>query len=379
MRPGLVTRNRVLLLIPHLGIGGAQRVTATLARHLDSVKYEVHLALITQSPTSFTVPAPEFPASVRIHCLGAKRARYAAFRLIALVRELRPHLVFVGMAHLAPLVPLLRALLPAKTHIILRQNGSFFSTRTALRPRVLSRMTLAIAYRGTDVIICQTQSTAAELHRELHLDHAQLCVLPNPVDIQGIRQACSDASQGHETSHSCLLAVGRHVPEKGFDLLLDAFGAVRRDFPTLRLRIAGSGSCQTALQSQARRLGVEDRIEFLGDVRSPSQYFPDALAFVLSSREDELPNALLEAAAAGLPIIATPASPGIADLLVDHPGVWLARNASASALEKALRDAVTCIRHRERFTHGWVDPFALAPALAAYERLFDRVLNGQGA
>src|ERR1035437_10939236 len=88
-------RPRVLLLIPHLGGGGAERVTALLARGLSKEKYEMHLGLITQTATSESLPA-----SVHVHCLGARRVRAGAFRLLRLVRQVKPELIFLGMAQL---------------------------------------------------------------------------------------------------------------------------------------------------------------------------------------------------------------------------------------------------------------------------------------
>ena len=362
------SRIRILLLIPHLGIGGAQRVVAALARHLDSDKYELHLALLTQSASDL----PQLPPSIRIHCLGAGRARSAAWRLLALAWRVRPRLVFAGMAHLAPLVLLLRVMLPGRTCIIIRQNGVLSSQLAAMRPRLLSRPILTAAYKKTDAIICQTQTTADDLQREFDLDKTRIHVLPNPLDIEKIQQA---ASCPPPKPDPYLLAVGRLAPEKGFDLLLDALAELQRDFPTPRLLIAGSGRCRASLEFQSRLIGLAGMVEFLGDVSDPSQYFSNALAFVLSSRQDELPNALLEAAAAGLPIIATPASPGVSTLLTGQPWVWLARETSIDALASALRAALTAVRPRQRVTHDWTRPFALAQAIAAYERVFEQAMN----
>lgn len=373
MSPRSEARVRALLLLPNLGVGGAQRVTATLVQNLDPGRYAVHLVLLTESEWS----GPEFPASVCVHCLGAKsavgasRARHAIFRLIVLAWDLRPQLIFIGMAHLAPLGLLLRALLPGQARIVLRQNGAPSSVLAAMPVQAFSRAVLAAAYRQADAVICQTQSSAEELQKDFNLDPARLRVLPNPVDVEHLR----DRGASPQEPHPCLLTVGRLVPEKGFDLLLDAFAALKDDFPSLRLRIAGSGPCRAALESQSRHLGIESRVEFLGQLRSPSQHFPDALTFVLSSREDELPNALLEAAAGGLPIVATPASTGLVDLISDRPGVWMAQDKSATALEKALRDALTCLRPRQRFAHEWMQPFSLPTAVAAYQQVFEQTLN----
>jgi glycosyltransferase involved in cell wall biosynthesis len=342
-----------------------------LAHHLEPDKYEVHIALLTQSFCDGFV----LPPSARIYCLGGRRARNAIFRLISLARKIRPQVIFLGMAHLAPLVILLRVMLLANTRIIVRQNGAVLSVLAAMKPAILFRPILAIAYRRANLVICQTQSTSDELQRRFHLHGGRLCVLANPVDLEEIHHAENEADH-LGASQGYLLAMGRLEQEKGFDLLLDAFAAINRDYPGLRLLIAGSGSCQQELEAQARRLGLEKQVEFLGEVRTPAQLFGGALAFVLSSRKDEMPNAMLEAAAAGLPIIATPSSPGVVDLLAGHAGVRLAPEASATALEEALRKALPEISGPLRFKHEWIEPFRLAPALAAYQEAFDKVLNG---
>lgn len=363
-------RARLLLLIPHLGIGGSQQVVATLARHLDATKYELHLCLITQSDPI----TPQLPGSVQIHFLAAKRTRYAATRLLRLVWTLKPALIFVGMTHVSLLVLLLRPLFPPGTRVIIRQNGSLSASLQAAGPPTLSRLLYAIAYRTADAIVCQTDFTSHELRTRLRLQTTRMAVHPNPVDIERIRQAAAPSNPCQQED-LYLLAVGRLVPEKGFDLLLQAFAAITADFPTLRLRIAGAGPCLSALKAQCRQLNLGDRIDFLGSVERFSLYPSNARAFVLSSRQDELPNALLEAAAGGLPIVATPASPGVASLLRDQPGVWLANDSSAPSLTSALRKALGPIHPRQRFTHEWVFPFALKTAVAAYESLIDSILD----
>ena len=151
-----------------------------------------------------------------------------------------------------------QVLLPGQTRIVLRQNGGApSSVLAAMAPRAGSRSILGAAYRQADAVIFQTRSTAEELEDEFHLDRVRLRVLPNPVDIRSIRQTC--LSPNRQTTEPYLLACGRLVPEKGFDLLIDAFALLKPRFPALQLLIAGSAPGRTALQSQSRRLGIDDR------------------------------------------------------------------------------------------------------------------------
>jgi glycosyltransferase involved in cell wall biosynthesis len=144
------------------------------------------------------------------------------------------------------------------------------------------------------------------------------------------------------------LAVGRLSHEKGFDLLLEALVRVRRAFPKADLLIAGGGSEESELRKKARSLGLESAVCFAGHLSRPYECFPGATLFVLSSRHEGIPNALLEAAAAGLPLVALPSSGGVVDLLRDRPGAWLAAEVSADALADSLLAALRFFILRRR-------------------------------
>ncbi len=175
-------RPKVLLLIPHLGGGGAERVTALLARGLSAEKYELHLGLITQTATSEALPS-----SVHVHALGARRVRAGAFRLLRLIWRLKPDLIVSGIFHLNFLVLLLRPFFPRGTRVLVRQNGTVSTTLAFGGLPGYTRLLYRLLYRRADRVICQTQSMAEDLARELGVPENRLAVLPNPVDVEEIR------------------------------------------------------------------------------------------------------------------------------------------------------------------------------------------------
>jgi len=231
-----------------------------------------------------------------------------------------------------------------------------------------------MAYRRAHGVICQTNSMSDELRGVLGVDPGRLLVLPNPVDISGIRASIAQDDTACQLRGPLLLTVGRLAPEKGLDLLLQAFAGIKGKFPFAAIQLAGTGPCESALKAQCSVLGISDCVQFVGQVASPAHLSGGYAAFVLASRHEGLPNALLEAAAAGLPIVATPASRGLTDLLRDRPGVWLASDVSAEGLEQALLQALTSLEPVERFHHTWIYAFDRRVAIRAYEDEIDRSL-----
>jgi glycosyltransferase involved in cell wall biosynthesis len=335
----MAKRVRILLLIPHLGGGGAEQVTALLARGLSPEKYELHLGLITQTRAD----GAGLPPWVTVHALGASRVRAGAFRLVRLVRRLRPDVILSGMAHLNFLVLLLRLFFPSSTRVLIRQNGTVSAALAHGGLARYTRLLYRLLYRNADRVICQSRAMAADMAGAIQIGPEHIAVLPNPVDLAGIREGIREARNkpGRWSGPGPhLLAVGRLSHEKGFDLLLEAVARVRRAFPQADLLIAGGGAEESALRKQAKLLGLESAVCLAGHLDRPYECFPGATLFVLSSRHEGMPNALLEAAAAGLPVVALPSSGGVVDLLRNRPGAWLAVEVSANALADSLLAAL---------------------------------------
>jgi glycosyltransferase involved in cell wall biosynthesis len=369
----MAQRLKVLLLIPHLGGGGAGQVTSLLARGLSRERYEVHVGVVTHGAA-----APQrLPPWVTVHALGASRVRAGAFLLPRLVWRLKPKVILSGMAHLNFLVLLLRPLFPPGTHVLVRQNGTVSAALEFGDLPGYTRLLYRLLYRFADRVVCQTRAMAADLARETGVRRERIEVLPNPVDVDGIRAAMSEGPSEWNGAGPHLLAVGRLAPVKGFDLLLRALALVRERFEDADLVIAGTGEEESALKALAAGLGVRESVHFVGRVDQPSKYFAGATLFALSSRHEGLPNALLEAAAGGLPIVALPASEGVVDLLSGQPGVWLAPTISVEALATSLVAALEGLQSGERFPHPFVEQFSLRHSIQAYGQLIDSVVGAR--
>lgn len=361
----MTSRAIVLLLIPHLGGGGAERVIALLSERLDPERYRVHIGLVTARDTANIA----LPGRVTVHALGARRVRYSLIRILRLVWELRPDAIISGMAHLNFAVLLLRPFFPRKTRILVRQNGLPDRGDAGLFSSQLYR----VLYRRADAIICQSRAMAGNLALAARCKQT-LHVLPNPVDLSAIRSRMEIGPNHWRGSGPHLLAIGRLAPEKGFDLLLRAMAVLRFEYPQADLTILGAGREEARLRALAGRLALEKSVGLAGHVLRPEEWFAGATLFVLPSTREGMPNALLEAAAEGMPIVATPAQGGLRELLAGRPGVWMADQVSAVSLERAIASALNSIEPGQRFQHDWIEEYRTERAIPRFEALIDTVL-----
>ena len=139
---------------------------------------------------------------------------------------------------------------------------------------------------------------------------SKLAHVPNPVPA---RQAGPDPA----SRNPVILAVGRLVPQKAFDILLRAFAGGAGGLAGWSVEILGDGPLRKELERLAEELGVRHRVVFNGYVDDPAAHYARAGIFALPSRYEGMPNALLEAMAAGLPVIVSDASPGPLEEVTD--------------------------------------------------------------
>lgn len=155
-------------------------------------------------------------------------------------------------------------------------------------------------------------------------------ILPNPVELS------SEVAEISIPGDKIIIAMGRLSHEKGFDLLLRAFGSIAAAFPEWSLFVLGEGKLREELETLQERLGLAGRVHFPGFVSCPAVWLESAELFVLSSRFEGFGNVLVEAMMSGLPVISTDCPWGPATVIRDGVDGLLVASEDSAALAGAM-------------------------------------------
>ncbi len=177
------------------------------------------------------------------------------------------------------------------------------------------------------------------------VDPRRVVVVANPI-IESCfevgRKKCDEARVRR------VVAIGRLSPEKGFDILIEAFARASARHPDWSLVIAGEGPLAGSLREQADRTSCADRIVFAGLVRKPEELLAHSEIFALSSRLEGFPNALVEAMACGCCVIATDCPSGPAEIITDDVDGVLVPVGNVEAFQASLEAMMASGADRRR-------------------------------
>jgi len=218
----------------------------------------------------------------------------------------------------------------------------------------------------------------------MRLDRCE--VIPNPVPpLDEQRDPVVGPSSGlARTEHDgrVAMAMGRLVEQKGFDLLLQAFSRVAAGNPAWRLVIVGDGPARSPLCALAAELGVSDRVSFAGRVHNPQGWLHSADLFVLSSRYEGFPNALLEAMACGVACVSFDCQSGPADIIRPEINGLLVPPEDISALANALDRLMKSDAERSRLAsraQDVLERFGVDRVMGAWDELIATSARRAGA
>lgn len=327
---------KVLHLITRLPVGGAEKVLVDVVRRLDPARYE---SLVCCIQAKGELAAELEKSGVRVLCLDRMQSKRFDWRAVRdLTRLLRTERVALLHSHLyhANLYGRIAALL-ARVPAVATVHNVY--TRSKLHRRLLNRL-LA---QATARVIAVSDEIRADLIAQDRIDRRKVVVIHNGIDVRRVESTLTHEQArerlGIGENELALGCVARLEQQKGHRFLLEACAALKQDAalgPRLRLLVVGDGRLRGDLETQARALGLASSASFLGT----RQDVPDILRaldiYVMPSLWEGLSIAMLEAMAAGLPIVISDVS-GAAQALGDNEHGVRVPPGDAAALADALR------------------------------------------
>jgi len=382
MEPVLPDHCDLVIVLPHLGPGGAQKVALMAADHF--IRHGLSVVLVTllpNKPVAHVLPegllwidlGPKVAETWSDRALTARAARFVkgwSRRLLAwfslgmawtVLRSIPPGR-FAGLVHwlmtsvsgvqasllrdllvrgrpLRVLSLLTRtnllccqALWSSSGHLVVSErNDPRLQTQPFPWPRLQSWL-----WHRADVITANTAGVLAGLKDCYPQRASEFRLLPNPLVVApaAVRGSGAPSDRGDH----CFLAVCRLVPQKGIDLLVRAYAQLPAPLRAVwPLVVVGDGPDRSLLETLAASLLPAGQVQFLGFQPNPMDFYRSGAVFVLPSRYEGMPNALLEAMGSGLAVIVSDASPGPLELVSHGESGWVVPTEQVELLSDAMQ------------------------------------------
>ena len=365
-------RTRILYVVGNFVAGGAERHLLELWSRIDRTKFEVEIACL-RAEGQFLDDVRAL--GWRIHDLGVGRRIYGAaglrglWRLVHATLQLRPDVIHGYLFGPNLFAVLAGRLCGVPVVAVAKRNVDAFESP---RQTALQRWAHRNATHVTAV-----SNKVAETVAAMGVPEDAITTIPNGVDVD--RFAAPAAAGSDRNGHPVRIgSVGCLAARKDYGTLFEALALLDQKGHAFELDLVGDGPDRQTLEAHAERLGLASRVHFLGERPDVEQLLPKMDVFVLSSREEGIPNALLEAMAAARPAVAT-AVGGTPEVMEDGESGWLvpaqAPQALADALEDALNHPEEATRRGTAAQHRVRTEMSIDTMVRQHEAWYERVVG----
>lgn len=312
--------------------GGAERVISLLSREMAKKDLSVKILVYKDIEPFYTIDP-----RVELVYVCRETGRENLLKNLLWMRKFYREHADVIISFLAPYnILTLIATLGGKQTVIVADRNDPRHVPGKLPVRKLRDF----LYRFADGVIVQTKHNQAYFSKAIQRKSR---VIYNPVDMQ------EKAGMALRTTREkTIVTVGRLLPQKNQEMLLDAFAAIADAFPEYKLVIYGDGAHRENLEEKVSQLKLENRVSMPGSFKDIHQRIASAELFVMSSNYEGMPNALIEAMCLGLPVISTKVS-GATDLIRHGENGLLVDVGDTAGLAQAMQILLSDENMRESF------------------------------
>lgn len=378
---------RILQVVTRLAVRGVPKHVLDLAANLNPERYEVEVLAGRSEPGEGELWAEARERGIKTWYVPALQRKvdpiadlkaYADIR--RRLREGSYHIVHthISKAGILGRLAARRAGVPVVVHTY---HGQVEEVSGRSLKSYLFRACERCAARWTDRIVAVSEETVKECLRRGIGKPAQYRVIHNGIDLAPFLERCSaPAARVSAGAGPCLGTIGSLTREKGLEVLLQAFTLLRQRHPQLQLQIVGDGKLRGELQAMARQLGIAESVHFQGIAADVRPWLASFDLFVLPSLQEGLPTVLLEAMAAGRPVVASRVG-GIPEVVIDgRTGLLVPAGdpqALAAALDRLLRDPEMRQAMGQAGRERAVQAFGLERMLRQLEKEYEELLSAR--
>ena len=324
---------KIVFFLP-AAVGGAERVSINYSRLLDEDKFQKVFVLIGKDSKDIRKILPAHARTYEIHINNINR--WGIYRIIKILKKEKPDFTFSSMFWVNVRVLVAAKLLGIKA--VVRNNNTFDSLQGWMK--ALVKKTYKFAYK----IIVQQEEMYDEVIKKLPQQKVKVNVIHNPFieeDIDSKRYASNPYPDKDEIK---VLWVARFSKQKGQDVLVKAFKLLLENHSNYHLYLLGKYDGGSEFYKQIKmfvaKYCLESKISFCGFDSNPYRWIQNCDCFVMPSRLEGLPNALIEAMYIGKPVVATKCIPVVSRIVKDDYNGILVESEDYIAMSKAIIKAL---------------------------------------
>lgn len=327
-------RKKVMFFVQP-GPGGAENVAATVSKFLDRKEFEVKFVGIGKKMGRLDLIVSEGDEISLLHIRNLWD--FLTLKLVFLLRRERPDYVFCSTMHYNSRLIIASKIVGGIKPIIRNCNTM---ANLSIDKYLMCKWT----YPYAQTIIAQQEEMAEEITQKIPKAAAKVITLHNPLNTKEIDEKLKAENPYGDDKTIKFLLVARTVQVKGHDVLLKAFNLVHKKNPNTSLYFVGRKEEQSpftqSLFEYVNAENLSDCVHFIGFDDNPFKWMKYANCFVLPSRKEGLPNALIQAMYAGAPVVATESIPVIKRIVENGYNGYTVPvddvQAMANAMEQAL-------------------------------------------
>jgi glycosyltransferase involved in cell wall biosynthesis len=310
-------RPRIGVFVSFSGTGGVERMVLNLCEGLVALGCRVDLLQVK----AHSKHLEQLPSMVHIRKLKAEHTLTSLPALVRYLKTERPDALLAAKDRANQVAVLARKISGVPTRVVIRM-GTTVSAALAGKNRwrkLFWYLPMRLIYRNADAVVAVSQGVARDMARITGLPTSDIRIIRNPVITPRIFQMASEPVPlpwPIKDGEPVIVGIGRLTRQKDFPTLIRAFAAVRKKLPC-RLIILGEGKDRDNLEHLTKQLSLSEKIDMPGFVENPYAYLKRAALYVLSSAWEGSPNALTEALALGVPVVATDCPSGPRETLKD--------------------------------------------------------------